>query len=51
MGVWAPAGSMGPVFTLWCKGDHGLAGFANAITVVVAIVAMTFIVSQTAVMG
>lgn len=44
MGVWAPQGAMGPVFTMWCKGDHGLAGFANAISMAVSIVAMTVIV-------
>ena len=43
MGIWAPAGAMGPVFTMWCKGDYGLAGFANTITVAVSIVALTCI--------
>ena len=51
MGVWAPIGAMGPVFTMWCHGDHGLAGFANAISVIVAIVAMTGIVLATGAMG
>lgn len=44
MGVWAPVGAMGPVFTMWCKGDHGLAGFANTLTIIMSIVAMTTIV-------
>ena len=44
MGIWAPVGAMGPVFTMWCRGDHGLAGFANAITIGVSVVAMTAIV-------
>ena len=39
--VWAPAGSMGPVFTLWSHGDVGLAGFANAVTIVIGVVAVT----------
>lgn len=47
MGVWAPIGAMGPVFTMWCKGDHGLAGLANAVSVVVAVIAMTGIVLAT----
>ena len=51
MGVWAPIGAMGPVFTMWCHGDHGLAGFANAISVIVAIIAMTGIVLATGAMG
>lgn len=51
MGVWAPEGAMGPVFTMWCRGDQGLAGFANTITILVAIVAMTSIVMATGAMG
>lgn len=51
MAVWAPVGAMGPVFTMWCHGDHGLAGFANAVSVVVAVVAMTGIVLATGAMG
>ena len=42
---------MGPVFTMWCRGDHGLAGFANANSVIVAIIAMTGIVLATGAMG
>ena len=45
--IWAPMGAMGPVFTMWCKADHGLAGFANAVTIIVAIVAMSLIVMVT----
>lgn len=44
MMIWAPIGAMGPVFTMWCKGDHGLAGFANAISVMVSVVVMTAII-------
>lgn len=44
MMTWAPFGAMGPVFTMWCKGDHGLAGFANAISVMVSVVVMTAII-------
>ncbi len=44
MAIWAPVGAMGPVFTMWCHGDHGLAGLANAISVIAAIVVMTGIV-------
>lgn len=39
--LWSPMGALGPVYTLWAKGDVGLAGFANVITIVVGIVAMT----------
>lgn len=39
--VWATAGSMGPVFTQWSHGDYGLAGFANAVTIVIGVVAVT----------
>ena len=51
MAIWAPVGAMGPVFTMWCKGDHGLAGLANAISVIVAVVAMTGIVLVSGVVG
>lgn len=51
MAIWAPIGAMGPVFTMWCQGDHGLAGFANAISVIVAVVVMTGIVIASGVMG
>ena len=39
--LWSPMGALGPVYPLWAKGDVGLAGFANVITVAVGIVAMT----------
>ncbi len=39
--LWSPMGALGPVYTLWAKGDVGLAGFANVITIVVGVVAMT----------
>lgn len=39
--LWAPAGALGVTFTLWMKGDYGLAGFANMLTIVVGITAMT----------
>ena len=39
--LWSPMGALGPVYTLWAKGDVGLAGFANVVTVAVGIVAMT----------
>lgn len=39
--LWAPVAGLGPVFTMWLKGDSGLAGFSNLITVVAGIVAMT----------
>ena len=51
MAIWAPIGAMGPVFTMWCHGDHGLAGFANAISVIAAIIVMTGIVLATGVVG
>ena len=41
--IWAPMGSLGPVYTMWAKGDVGLAGFANVVTIVVGIVAITAI--------
>ena len=45
--LWAPIGSMGPVFTLWMKGDHGLAGLANTISIFVGIIVMTCIIINT----
>lgn len=51
MAIWAPVGTMGPIFTMWCHGDHGLAGFANAIEVIIAIVAMTSIAIATSTMA
>ena len=39
--LWSPMGALGPVYTLWAKGDVGLAGFANVITIVVGVIAMT----------
>lgn len=39
--LWSPMGALGPVYTLWAKGDVGLAGFANVITIGIGIVAMT----------
>lgn len=39
--LWAPAAGLGPVFTMWLKGDEGLAGLANVITVVAGIIAMS----------
>ncbi|QOY60126.1 AEC family transporter [Thermophilibacter immobilis] len=42
--AWAPAASTGPLYTLWAGGDEGLAGMANALTVLVGIVVMTSLV-------
>lgn len=42
--AWAPAASTGPLYTLWAGGDEGLAGMANAITVLIGVVAMTALV-------
>ena len=42
--LWTPIGSMGPVFTLWAGGDHGLAGLANAISIFMSIAIMTCII-------
>ena len=39
--LWSPMGALGLVYTLWAKGDVGLAGFANVVTVAVGIVSMT----------
>lgn len=39
--LWSPIGALGPVFTIWAKGDVGLAGFANVISVIVGVAAMT----------
>ncbi|MDY2777264.1 MAG: AEC family transporter [Collinsella sp.] len=41
--LWAPMGSMGPVFTLWAGGDHGLAGLANTVSIFLSLLAMTCI--------
>lgn len=45
--LWAPIGSMGPVFTLWAGGDHGLAGLANSMSIFMGIVIMTGIILAT----
>lgn len=45
--IWSPIGSMGPVFTLWEGGDHGLAGLANAASILIGIVMMTCITITT----
>lgn len=42
--AWAPAPSMGPVYTLWGGGDKGLAGMANALTILAGVVVMTALV-------
>ncbi len=42
--AWAPIGSTGPLYTLWAGGDVGLAGMANAISVIAGIAIMTALV-------
>lgn len=42
--AWAPIGSTGPLYTLWAGGDVGLAGMANAISVIGGIAIMTALV-------
>ena len=42
--LWAPASAMGPTFTLWSDGDFGLAGLANALTIILGVIATTTIV-------
>ncbi len=42
--AWAPAASTGPLYTLWAGGDEGLAGMANAVTVLVGVLVMTSLV-------
>ncbi|WP_058270129.1 AEC family transporter [Olsenella massiliensis] len=42
--AWAPAPSTGPVYTLWAGGDKGLAGMANALTILAGIIMMTSLV-------
>lgn len=49
--VWAPIPSTGPVYTLWCGGNEGLASMANAISVLIGIVAITVVISSTGVLG
>ena len=49
--AWAPIGSLGPVFTLWIGGDHGLAGLINTLSIVIGIVAMTACVVLTGSVG
>lgn len=41
--LWAPASAMGPTFTLWSDGDFGLAGLANAIAIILGVIATTTI--------
>lgn len=47
--VWAPMSALTPVYTLWCGGNHGLAGLAGALSIVEGIVAMTVIMLATGV--
>lgn len=42
--AWAPAPSTGPLYTMWAGGDEGLAGMANALTVLAGVVVMTTLV-------
>ncbi len=49
--AWAPIPSTGPVYTLWCGGNEGLASMANAISVLIGIVAITVIIISTGVLG
>lgn len=42
--AWAPAASTGPLYTLWAGGDEGLAGMANAMTVLLGVIIMTMLV-------
>lgn len=42
--AWAPAASTGPLYTLWAGGDEGLAGMANALTVLLGVIIMTTLV-------
>ena len=48
--LWAPLSAMAPMFTLWCGGDYGLSGLANAITILVGIVMMTAVMMATGVL-
>lgn len=41
--LFSPVAGLGPVFTMWLKGDTGLAGLANMISVAWGIIAMTAI--------
>lgn len=45
--LWAPIGSMGPVFTLWAGGDYGLAGLANTVSILMSILVMTALIIAT----
>lgn len=49
--VWAPIPSTGPVYTLWCGGNEGLASMANAISVLIGIVAIAVVITSTGVLG
>lgn len=49
--AWAPIPSTGPVYTLWCGGNEGLASMANAISVLIGIVATTIVMASTGVLG
>lgn len=49
--VWAPIPSTGPVYTLWCGGNEGLASMANAISVFIGILAITVVITSTGVLG
>ena len=41
--VWSPASALAPMYTQMSGGDGGLAGFANALTIILGVIAATFI--------
>ena len=49
--LWAPATAISTTFTLWLGGDAGLAGFANAVTIVIGVVAAVVILATTGVLA
>ena len=43
--IWAPMSALAPLYTLWCGGDHGLAGLAGTISIVLGIAAMLCVIT------
>ena len=41
--VWSPASALAPMYTQMSGGDGGLAGFANALTIILGVIAATLI--------
>ena len=49
--VWAPCSAMGPLFTLRCGGDYGLAALTATLSIAEGVVMMVAVMALTGVLG